>query len=58
MTASLPIPSATASAWSPTAAWGAGGVILLVLAMTTGPRPHERVGGLRANEIAKFDGQR
>jgi len=26
--------------------------------MTTGPRPHERVGGLRADEIAKFDGQR
>ena len=26
--------------------------------MTTGPRPHARVGGLRADEIAKFDGQR
>jgi hypothetical protein len=32
--------------------------MLLVIAMTTGARPHERVGGLRANEIAKFDGQR
>src|SRR6187431_3291100 len=32
--------------------------MMLVIAMTTGPRPHERVGGLRANEIAKFDGQR
>ena len=32
--------------------------MLLVIAMTTGPRPHERVGGLRADEIAKFDGQR
>ena len=32
--------------------------MLLVIAMTTGPRPHARVGGLRANEIAKFDGQR
>jgi hypothetical protein len=29
-----------------------------VLAMTTGPRPHERVGGLRADQISKFDGQR
>ena len=32
--------------------------LLLVIAMTTGPRPHARVGGLRASEIAKFDGQR
>ncbi len=32
--------------------------LLLVLAMATGPRPHARVGGLAANEIAKFDGQR
>jgi hypothetical protein len=32
--------------------------MLLVIAMTTGPRPHERVGGLRADQIAKFDGQR
>jgi hypothetical protein len=32
--------------------------LLLVIAMATGPRPHARVGGLRASEIAKFDGQR
>jgi hypothetical protein len=32
--------------------------MLLVLAMTTGARPHERVGGLRADQISKFDGQR
>jgi hypothetical protein len=32
--------------------------MLLVIGMTTGPRPHARVGGLRADEIAKFDGQR
>ena len=32
--------------------------MLLVIAMTTGPRPHARVGGLRVDEIAKFDGQR
>jgi len=32
--------------------------MLLVIAMQTGPRPHARVGGLRADEIAKFDGQR
>ena len=32
--------------------------LLLVMAMATGPRPHARVGGLRAEEIAKFDGQR
>ncbi|MEO8523614.1 MAG: amino acid synthesis family protein [Caldimonas sp.] len=32
--------------------------LMLVIAMTTGGRPHARVGGLRADEIAKFDGQR
>jgi hypothetical protein len=32
--------------------------MLFVIAMTTGQRPHARVGGLRADEIAKFDGQR
>ncbi|MBV9891138.1 MAG: amino acid synthesis family protein [Rhizobacter sp.] len=32
--------------------------MMLVIAMTTGPRPHARVGGLGADEIAKFDGQR
>jgi hypothetical protein len=32
--------------------------MLLVIAMSTGARPHARVGGLRADEIAKFDGQR
>lgn len=32
--------------------------ILLVLAMTTGPRPHARVGGLSADEIKKKDGLR
>jgi len=32
--------------------------MLLVIAMTTGPRLHARVGGLRAGEISKFDGQR
>jgi hypothetical protein len=32
--------------------------MLLVLAMTTGPRLHERVGGFRADQIAKLDGQR
>jgi hypothetical protein len=32
--------------------------MMLVLAMTTGGRPHARVGGLRVDEIAKFDGQR
>jgi hypothetical protein len=32
--------------------------MMLVLAMTTGPRPHARVGGLRVEEISKFDGQR
>jgi hypothetical protein len=32
--------------------------IVFVLAMGAGPRVHERVGGLRASEISKFDGQR
>jgi hypothetical protein len=32
--------------------------MLFVLAMTTGPRPHERVGGLTVEQISKFDGQR
>jgi Amino acid synthesis len=32
--------------------------MMFVLAMTTGPRPHERVGGLRVDQIAKLDGQR
>lgn len=32
--------------------------LLLVIAMASGARPHARVGGLRAAEIAKFDGQR
>lgn len=32
--------------------------ILFALAMTTGPRPHARVGGLRQEEIAQWDGQR
>jgi hypothetical protein len=32
--------------------------ILFALAMTTGPRPHARVGGLRQEEIAAWDGQR
>ncbi|MEO7711182.1 MAG: amino acid synthesis family protein [Caldimonas sp.] len=32
--------------------------MMLVLAMTTGARPHARVGGLRVDEISKFDGQR
>jgi hypothetical protein len=32
--------------------------LMLVLAMTTGPRPHARVGGLQASEISKWDGQR
>jgi len=34
------------------------GEMMLVLAMTTGPRPHARVGGLRVDQIEKFDGQR
>lgn len=32
--------------------------IVFALAMTTGPRPHARVGGLRAADIAAWDGQR
>ena len=32
--------------------------MMLVLAMTTGARPHARVGGLQVDEISKFDGQR
>ena len=32
--------------------------MLLVIAMSTGPRPHARVGGLRAEQIEKLDGQR
>ena len=32
--------------------------LLLVIAMSTGARPHARVGGFRADEISKFDGNR
>ena len=32
--------------------------IVLILAMSTGPRVHARVGGLAAEDIAKWDGQR
>jgi hypothetical protein len=32
--------------------------ILFALAMTTGGRPHARVGGLTIDQIAKWDGQR
>ena len=32
--------------------------IVFILAMTTGPRIHERVGGLRAKDISKWDGLR
>jgi hypothetical protein len=32
--------------------------IMFVLAMTTGGRPHARVGGLQTSEISKWDGQR
>jgi hypothetical protein len=32
--------------------------IVFVLAMTTGGRPHARVGGLQTSEISKWDGQR
>jgi hypothetical protein len=32
--------------------------MLFVIGMTTGPRPHARVGGLRVDEITKLDGQR
>lgn len=36
----------------------AAGEIIFVLAMSTGYRVHERVGGLRAEDIAKWDGLR
>jgi hypothetical protein len=32
--------------------------LMFVLAMTTGARPHARVGGLQASDISKWDGQR
>ena len=32
--------------------------IMFVIAMGTGPRVHERMGGMRASEISKYDGQR
>ena len=32
--------------------------LMFVLAMTTGARPHARVGGLQAADISKWDGQR
>src|SRR4051794_36464174 len=32
--------------------------MMFVLAMTTGGRPHARVGGLATSEISKWDGQR
>ena len=32
--------------------------ILFVIAMSTGARPHARVGGLRVDEISKLDGNR
>lgn len=32
--------------------------IVFIIAMGTGPRVHERVGGMRASEISKYDGQR
>ena len=32
--------------------------LMFVLAMSTGGRPHARVGGLQASEISKWDGQR
>lgn len=32
--------------------------MVAILAMSTGPRVHARVGGLKASEIAKWDGQR
>ena len=35
-----------------------GDEMMLALAMTTGARPHERVGGLRVDQIVKLDGQR
>jgi hypothetical protein len=32
--------------------------MMFVLAMTTGSRPHARVGGLQVSDISKWDGQR
>jgi hypothetical protein len=32
--------------------------LVFVLAMSTGGRPHARVGGLAADEISRWDGQR
>jgi hypothetical protein len=32
--------------------------LVLILAMSTGPRIHERVGGLRSDRISQWDGQR
>ena len=32
--------------------------IVFILAMSTGARVHARVGGLKASEISKWDGQR
>jgi hypothetical protein len=32
--------------------------LITILVMTTGPRVHERVGGLRASEIKGLDGLR
>jgi hypothetical protein len=32
--------------------------IVFILAMSTGPRVHARVGGLKASDISKWDGQR
>ena len=32
--------------------------IVFALTMSTGARPHARMGGLAASEIAKWDGQR
>lgn len=34
------------------------GETMLVIAMSTGARPHARVGGLAPSEISRFDGQR
>jgi hypothetical protein len=32
--------------------------MVFALTMTTGSRPHARVGGLDASQISKWDGQR
>jgi hypothetical protein len=32
--------------------------LMFVLVMSTGGRPHARVGGLEASQISKLDGQR